>query len=72
MEAEEEEDSSRPVLGASPEADVIEEVVEEEEDSPVSLHLAFNRPRPEVLRVDQTAENLQKTAESISVSQFGF
>ena len=58
---------------AAPEVDVVDVIDESEDDddnSPVNLHLAFNRPRPEVLQVDQTAENLQKTAESISVSEF--
>ena len=57
-------------MGAAPAPVDVAEVTEEDDDdnSPVNLHLAFNRARPEVLQVDQTAENLQKTAESFSVS----
>ena len=58
-------------MGAAPVPVDVAEVTEEGDDddnSPVNLHLAFNRARPEVLQVDQTAENLQKTAESFSVS----
>ena len=57
-------------MGAAPAPVDVAEVTEEDDDdnSPVNLHLAFNRARPEVLKVDQTAENLQKTAESFSVS----
>ena len=57
-------------MGAAPVPVDVAEVSEEDDDdnSPVNLHLAFNRARPEVLQVDQTAENLQKTAESFSVS----
>ena len=57
-------------MGAAPAPVDVAEVSEEDDDdnSPVNLHLAFNRARPEVLQVDQTAENLQKTAESFSVS----
>ena len=57
-------------MGAAPAPVDVAEVSEEDDDdnSPVNLHLAFNRARPEVLKVDQTAENLQKTAESFSVS----
>ena len=57
-------------MGAAPAPVDVAEVTEEGDDdnSPVNLHLAFNRARPEVLQVDQTAENLQKTAESFSVS----
>ena len=55
-------------LGVGEEAEEDEEVDLQNEDiSPHALHLAFNRPRQDVFRVDQSARTLEKVKQTLQV-----
>jgi hypothetical protein len=41
--------------------------LQNEDISPHALHLAFNRPRQDVFRVDQSARTLEKVKQTLQV-----